>query len=380
MIPFNKPPYTGDEEQYVLDSIKGSKLSGDGPYSQKCHAWFEQNLPCRKALLTTSCTHSLELAAMLIGIKSGDEVIMPSYTFVSTANAFVLRGATIVFVDIRPDTQNIDESLIEQAITSRTKAIVPVHYAGVACEMDVIMDIARRHSLFVIEDAAQGMMSTYKGRALGTIGHIGAYSFHETKNYSSGGEGGLLIVNEESLVARSEILREKGTNRSQFFRGMVDKYSWVDIGSSYLLNDLSAAFLWGQLNNANKINNRRLEIFSTYQEGLKGVVDAGLISTPSIPDECNTNGHMFYLRLKDIDQRTRFIDYLKSNGIMAVFHYIPLHDSVAGGNYGRFNGKDQYTSVVSNTLVRLPMFYNLDDLSVKHILSTVRKFFSVEAA
>lgn len=380
MIPFNKPPYTGDEEQYVLDSIKGSKLSGDGPYSQKCHAWFEQNLPCRKALLTTSCTHSLELAAMLIGIKSGDEVIMPSYTFVSTANAFVLRGATIVFVDIRPDTQNIDESLIEQAITSRTKAIVPVHYAGVACEMDVIMDIARRHSLFVIEDAAQGMMSTYKGRALGTIGHIGAYSFHETKNYSSGGEGGLLIVNEESLVARSEILREKGTNRSQFFRGMVDKYSWVDIGSSYLLNDLSAAFLWGQLNNANKINNRRLEIFSTYQEGLKGVVDARLISTPSIPDECNTNGHMFYLRLKDIDQRTRFIDYLKSNGIMAVFHYIPLHDSVAGGNYGRFNGKDQYTSVVSNTLVRLPMFYNLDDLSVKHILSTVRKFFSVEAA
>lgn len=376
MIFFNKPPHVGDEELYVLDSIKGSKISGDGPYSQKCHSWFEQNLPCKKALLTTSCTHSLELAAMLVGIEAGDEVIMPSYTFVSTANAFVLRGAQIVFVDIRPDTHNIDERLIEQAITAKTKAIVPVHYAGVACEMDEIMAIADKYNLYVVEDAAQGMMSTYKGRSLGTIGHIGAYSFHETKNYSSGGEGGLLIVNDEDLIGRSEILREKGTNRSQFFRGMVDKYSWVDIGSSYLLNDLSAAFLWGQLENACKINKRRLEIFNAYQEGFADLINAGVVRAPTVPPESRANGHMYYLRLNSLDQRTRFIDYLKSQGVMAVFHYIPLHDSIAGKKYGRFYGEDRFTSTVSNTLVRLPIFYNLDDDSVRHIISTVVSFFS----
>lgn len=379
MIPFNQPPLTGCEEKHVVDSIQATKMSGDGPYSQKCHIWFEQNLPCKKALLTTSCTHSLELAAILIGIEAGDEVIMPSYTFVSTANAFVLRGARIVFVDIRPDTQNIDERLIEQAITAKTKAIVPVHYAGVACEMDEIMAIAHKYNLYVVEDAAQGMMSTYKGRALGTIGHIGAYSFHETKNYSSGGEGGLLIVNDEALIERSEIIREKGTNRSQFFRGMVDKYSWVDIGSSYLLNDLSAAFLWGQLEKATEIKQRRLEIFNAYQEGFAGIINAGLVSEPKVPPDCCVNGHMYYLRLNSLDQRSRFIDYLKAEGVMSVFHYIPLHSSIAGKQYGRFDGEDRFTTNVSNTLVRLPIFYNMDESSVRHVVATVLSFFHVES-
>lgn len=377
-IPFNLPPVTGEEEKYVLESIHNSKMSGDGPFTQKCHQWFEQNLPCNKALLTTSCTHSLELAAMLIDIQPGDEVIMPSYTFVSTANAFVLRGARIVFVDIRPDTLNIDEKLIESAITPNTKAIVPVHYAGVACEMDTINAIAQKHGLFVIEDAAQGMMATYKGRALGTLGHIGAYSFHETKNYSSGGEGGLLIINDKQFLNRSEVLREKGTNRSQFFRGDVDKYSWVDIGSSYLLNDLSAAYLWGQLCHAEGINTRRKTIFNFYMAAFKNLFDNGDVSGPVVPDDCVGNGHMFYLRTKNLDQRTRLISYLGSKGILAVFHYVPLHASVAGNKYGRFHNEDRHTSSVSDTLVRLPVFYNLQDNHMEYIAFCVIEFYGNE--
>ncbi|MDX4036794.1 dTDP-4-amino-4,6-dideoxygalactose transaminase [Aliarcobacter skirrowii] len=303
MIPFNKPPYTGNEEKYVLESMKSSKISGDGEFTKKCHKWFEEKLECKKALLTTSCTHALEMAAILLDIKDGDEVIMPSYTFVSTANAFVLRGAKIVFVDIRPDTMNIDETKIEEAITSKTKVIVPVHYAGVACEMNTIMDIAKRYNLFVVEDAAQGMMSKYKGKALGTIGHLGAFSFHETKNYTSAGEGGLLIINDEKFVQRAEIIREKGTNRSLFFRGMVDKYSWVDIGSSYLMNDMSAAYLWGNLEKADEINKNRLDTWQKYYDGLKELENRGFIELPKIPDGCVQNAHMFYIKVKDLEDK-----------------------------------------------------------------------------
>ena len=313
MTPFNKPPYTGNEDQYVIAAMRSSKISGDGEFSRRCQAWFEAKLSCAKALLTPSCTHALEMAALLIDIQPGDEVIMPSYTFVSTANAFVLRGAKIVFVDIRPDTMNIDERLIEAAITTKTKAIVPVHYAGVACEMDTIMDIANRHQLFVIEDAAQGMMSTYKGRALGSIGHMGAYSFHETKNYTSGGEGGLLIINDERFVSRAEIIREKGTNRSQFFRGMVDKYSWVDVGSSYLPCDIQAAFLWGQLEKAEEINQNRLHTWSIYHEGLQSLAATEAITLPSLPVGCIQNAHMFYLKVRDLEERTNLLAHLKNN-------------------------------------------------------------------
>ncbi|MCP5162587.1 MAG: dTDP-4-amino-4,6-dideoxygalactose transaminase [Hahellaceae bacterium] len=378
MIPFNKPPVTGAEEAFVIDSIRQPKMSGDGPYSKRCHQWFEESLQCHKALLTPSCTHALELAAMLINIGEGDEVIMPSFTFVSTANAFVLRGAKIVFVDIRPDTQNIDETKIEQAITKKTKAIVAVHYAGVACEMNKIMAIAQQYNLFVIEDAAQGMMSTYQGKALGTIGHIGAYSFHETKNYTSGGEGGLLIVNAAELAERAEILREKGTNRSQFFRGMVDKYSWVDIGSSNLLNDLSAAFLWGQLQKANEINSRRLEIFQTYMEAFLPLKKEKDIQLPTIPDNCKNNGHMFYLKCTSLEQRTDFISFMQAKGILAVFHYIPLHTSVAGKRFGTFVGDDKHTSPTSDTLVRLPLFFNLSDKDIQYIISSTLTFFGYE--
>ncbi|OHD96866.1 MAG: dTDP-4-amino-4,6-dideoxygalactose transaminase, partial [Sulfurimonas sp. RIFCSPHIGHO2_12_FULL_36_9] len=335
MIPFNKPPLTGNEEQYVLESMRSAKISGDGEFTKRCHKWFEEKLLCKKALLTTSCTHALEMAAILIDIKEGDEVIMPSYTFVSTANAFVLRGAKIVFVDIRQDTLNIDETKIEQAITQKTKAIVPVHYAGVACEMDTIMDIASRHNLFVVEDAAQGMMSTYKGKALGTIGHFGTYSFHETKNYTSAGEGGLLIINDEKFVQRAEIIREKGTNRSLFFRGMVDKYSWVDIGSSYLPNDMSAAYLWGGLERADEINDDRLGSWQKYHDRLQELEKEGLIELPTIPDGCVQNAHMFYLKVKDLDERTALLYKFKKEHIWAVFHYVPLHSAPAGLKYGR---------------------------------------------
>lgn len=374
MIPFNKPPYTGNEERYVLESMKSSKISGDGEFTKKCHKWFEDRFNCKKVLLTPSCTHALEMAAILLEIKEGDEIIMPSFTFVSTADAFVLRGAKIVFVDIRPDTMNIDETKIEQAITPKTKAIVPVHYAGVACEMDTIMDIASRHNLFVVEDAAQGMMSSYKGKALGTIGHLGAYSFHETKNYTSAGEGGLLLINDERFIQRAEIIREKGTNRSLFFRGMVDKYSWVDLGSSYLLNDVSAAYLWGNLEKADEINQNRLNTWKKYYIGLKELEERGFIELPKIPDECRQNAHMFYLKVKDLDERTKLLKYLKQNDILAVFHYIPLHSAPAGLKFGKFEGVDNFTTKESERLIRLPMYYGLNDNDLSKIIECIKYF------
>lgn len=375
MITFNTPPYTGNEDQYVLQAMRSDKMSGDGPFTKKCHTWFEENLLCKKALLTPSCTAALEMAAILVDIQPGDEVIMPSYTFVSTANAFVLRGAKIVFVDIRPDTMNIDESKIEAAITKKTKAIVPVHYAGVGCEMDTIMDIAHRYNLYVIEDAAQGMMSTYKGKALGTIGHLGSYSFHETKNYTSGGEGGLLIINDDQFKERAEIIREKGTNRSQFFRGMVDKYSWVDIGSSYLPSDIQAAYLWAQLEKAEEINKNRIASWAYYYEQLKPLQVAGKIQLPTVPDDCVHNAHMFYIKVHDIEVRTQLIDHLKNNDVMAVFHYIPLHSSFAGKNLGTFHGEDKFTTIESERLVRLPMWYGLSSKQLSYIVQKIRSFF-----
>ena len=378
MIPFNKPPYTGNEERYVTESMKSSKISGDGEFTKKCHKWFEEKLECKKALLTTSCTHALEMAAILLDIKEGDEVIMPSYTFVSTANAFVLRGAKIVFVDIRPDTMNIDETKIEEAITSKTKVIVPVHYAGVACEMDTIMDIAKRYNLFVVEDAAQGMMSRYKGKALGTIGHLGAFSFHETKNYTSAGEGGLLIINDEKFVQRAEIIREKGTNRSLFFRGMVDKYSWVDIGSSYLMNDVSAAYLWGNLEKADEINQNRLNSWQKYYDGLKELENRGFIELPKIPDGCVQNAHMFYIKVKDLEERTALLDYLKKNDINAVFHYVPLHSAPAGEKFGRFDGVDNFTTKESERLIRLPMYYNMLSSDINNVIRNIHIFFGLK--
>ena len=374
MIPFNKPPYTGNEEKYVIESMKSSKISGDGKFTKRCEFWFEEKLQCKKVLLTTSCTHALEMAAILLDIKEGDEVIMPSYTFVSTANAFVLRGAKIVFVDIRPDTMNIDETKIEEAITSKTKVIVPVHYAGVGCEMDTIMDIAKKYNLFVVEDAAQGMMSTYKGKALGTIGHLGAFSFHETKNYTSAGEGGLLIINDEKFVQRAEIIREKGTNRSLFFRGMVDKYSWVDIGSSYLMNDVSAAYLWGNLEKADEINQNRLNSWQKYYDGLKELENRGFIELPKIPDGCVQNAHMFYIKVKDLEERTALLDYLKENGINAVFHYVPLHSAPAGVKFGRFDGVDNFTTKESEKLIRLPMYYGIQDDDINIFLKNIEYY------
>ncbi|MBD3843112.1 MAG: dTDP-4-amino-4,6-dideoxygalactose transaminase [Campylobacterales bacterium] len=376
MIPFNKPPFTGNEEKYVIESMRSNKISGDGQFTKKCHQWFEERLQCKKALLTTSCTHALEMAAILLDIQEGDEVIMPSYTFVSTANAFVLRGAKIVFVDIRPDTMNIDETKIEQAITNKTRVIVPVHYAGVGCEMDIIMDIASRHNLFVVEDAAQGMMSSYKGRALGTIGHLGALSFHETKNYTSAGEGGLLIVNDEKFCQRAEIIREKGTNRSLFFRGMVDKYSWVDVGSSYLMNDVSAAYLWGNLEKADAINENRLMTWQKYYDGLKELEVKGLIELPTIPKDCVQNAHMFYLKVKNLDERTKLLEYLKQHEIWAVFHYVPLHSAPAGVKFGRFDGEDRFTTSESERLIRLPMYFGMSDEENKKVVDAIKGFFN----
>lgn len=374
MIAFNKPPLTGNEKQYVLESIHSSKISGDGQFTKKCHHWFEDRLKCKKALLTTSCTHALEMAAILLDIKEGDEVIMPSYTFVSTANAFVLRGAKIVFVDIRPDTMNIDETKIENAITNKTKAIVPVHYAGVGCEMDTIMELADKYDLFVVEDAAQGMMSTYKGKALGTIGHLGTFSFHETKNYTSGGEGGLLIINDDRFTARAEVIREKGTNRSLFFRGMVDKYSWIDIGSSYLMNDISAAYLWGQLEKANEINENRLKSWKTYFNGLKELEERKYITLPIIPNDCTSNAHMFYIKVKDLEIRSRLIEYLKQHNILSVFHYVPLHSSPAGLKFGYLNGDDTFTTIESERLIRLPIYYKIANKDILYTIEIVKNF------
>jgi len=377
VIPFNIPPFTGNEERYVLESMRSPKISGDGSFTKLCHKWFEEHLPCKKALLATSCTHALEMSAILCNIQDGDEVIMPSYTFVSTANAFVLRGARVVFVDIRSDTMNIDENLIEQAITPKTKAIAVVHYAGVACEMDKIMEIAQRYGLYVIEDSAQGMMSTYETKQLGTIGHIGAYSFHETKNYTSAGEGGLLIINDERFIERAEIIREKGTNRSQFFRGMVDKYSWVDIGSSYLPNDVSAAYLWGQLQSVDEINEGRLASWRGYLERLGALAKSGFIELPTIPKECKHNAHMFYIKTKDLDERTALLEEFKKDKIWAVFHYVPLHSAPAGLKYGRFHGEDRYTTKESERLIRLPLYFGLKQEFIDIVCKKIYDFYGV---
>jgi len=371
MIHFNKPPHTGNEEQYLLAAINSPQLSGDGEFGRRCQRWFEDRLSCRKALLTPSCTHALEMAAILIGITPGDEVIMPSFTFVSTANAFALRGARIVFVDIRPDTMNMDEARIEAAITPQTRAIVPVHYAGVGCEMDSIMTLAEKYGLFVIEDAAQGMMSRYQSRPLGTIGHLGTYSFHETKNYTSGGEGGLLLINDSRFVERAEIIREKGTNRSQFFRGMVDKYSWVDIGSSYLPSELQAAYLWGQLEMAEEILADRLKSWELYRERLVPLAEAGVIELPVIPKSCRHNGHMFYLKVRDLKERTALLERFRARDIWAVFHYVPLHSAVAGLKYGRFSGRDIFTTKESERLIRLPMYYGITEEEIAQVCEVV---------
>lgn len=374
MISFNVPPYVGREKEYVNAAIDSHKICGDGSFTKKCNEWIENKTGTTKALLTTSCTHATEMAAILADIQPGDEVIMPSYTFVSTADAFVLRGAKVVFIDIRPDTMNIDENLIESAITKKTRAIVPVHYAGVSCEMDTIMDIARRHNLCVIEDAAQGIMSTYKGKALGSIGDFGCFSFHETKNYSMG-EGGAILVKNADLAEKAEIVREKGTNRAKFFRGQIDKYTWVEAGSSYLPSELNAAYLYAQLEEADKVFDARMHVWQSYYEQLRSLEASGKIDLPYIPENCEHNAHMFYLKCKDLEERTQFISFMKDNDVNCVFHYIPLHSAPAGRRYGRFYGEDNYTTSESERLVRLPLYYGLKDEEVEYICKKVEEFY-----
>lgn len=374
MIPFNVPPCTGFEGKYIEKAIASHKICGDGEFTKKCSVWIENKFCAEKVLLTTSGSTALDMAALLCEIKPGDEVILPSFTFSSTANAFVLCGATLVFVDIRPDTMNIDEKKIEAAITEKTKVIVPVHYAGVACEMDIIMNIACKYGLKVVEDAAQGVMSTYKGKALGTIGDFGCFSFHETKNYSMG-EGGALIINNSKYIEKAEILREKGTNRSKFWRGQVDKYTWVDFGDSYLPSELNAAYLWAQLEKADEINENRLSTWNMYYEQLKPLAESGKIEVPYIPAECVHNAHMFYIKLKNLEQRTAFISYMKDCDILCTFHYVPLHSAPAGLKYGRFDGSDEFTTKESDKLVRLPMFYNMSKESTQYVINSIYKFF-----
>ena len=375
MINFNVPPYAEKAMGYIQECVKNQKICGDGPYTKKCSEWIERKTGTAKCLLTTSCTHATELAALLLpDIGPGDEVIMPAYTFVSTADAFVLRGAVPVFVDIRPDTMNMDEKLIEEAVTERTKAIVPVHYAGVACEMDTIMDIAARHRLAVVEDAAQGIMATYKGKALGTIGDFGCFSFHETKNYSMG-EGGALLIRDGRNVEEAEIIREKGTNRSKYYRGQIDKYTWINYGSSYPPSDMNAAYLYAQLEIAEEINDARLAIWERYCDNLQPLAQAGRIELPVVPEGCVHNGHMFYIKTKDIEERTALIDYLKKNEIHAVFHYVPLHTAPAGLKFGRFHGEDRYTTKESERLLRLPMYYGLELEQVDYICGKLREFY-----
>ncbi|GIP47418.1 dTDP-4-amino-4,6-dideoxygalactose transaminase [Paenibacillus sp. J53TS2] len=374
MIPFNVPAVTGNEMEYIVDAIKESKLSGDGKYTKLCSQWLEDYFNTPKALLTTSCTHALEMAAILADIQPGDEVIMPSYTFVSTANAFVLRGAKVVFIDIRPDTMNLDETLIKSAITSRTKAIVPVHYAGVTCDMDSIMEIANQYNLVVIEDAAQAMMSQYKGRYAGTIGHIGCFSFHETKNYNCG-EGGAILLNDARFIERAEIIREKGTNRSRFFRGQIDRYSWVDLGSSYLPSELNTAFLYGQFQQAQNIYVNRFKSWNQYYEELKPLAEKGLIELPVIPRNCEHNAHMFYIKTRDLSERSKLLEYLKDHGILAVFHYVPLHSSEAGRVFSRFLGEDVHTTRESERLTRLPMFYGLKAEEISRVTGHLFSFY-----
>ncbi len=374
MISFNVPPYIGKEQDYIMEAIRAHKICGDGAFTKKCNKWIEDKTGVSKALLTTACSTALDMSAMLTEVGSGDEVILPSFTFVSTANSFVLRGAKLVFVDIRPDTQNIDEKLIEDAITDRTKVIVPVHYAGVGCEMDTIMDIAKRHGLLVVEDAAQGVMSTYKGRALGSIGDYGCYSFHETKNYSMG-EGGALLIKDEDKVDRAEVIREKGTDRSKFLKGVVDKYTWVDMGSSFLPSEMNAAYLLAQLEEADMINDNRKASWNAYYEMLAPLAEEGRIELPVIPEECEHNAHMFYIKVKDIEERSALASFLKENGILAVFHYVPLHSSPAGKKFGSFHGEDRYTTNTFERLLRLPMYYGLKPEEVEYVADKVKEFY-----
>lgn len=374
-IPFNKPCITGNEEAFLHEVIQNKKFSGDGEFNNKCSKWLEEYLNCTKAFLTPSCTHALEMSAILANIQKDDEVIMPSYTFPSTANAFALRGAKIVFIDIRPDTQNIDENLIEPAITSKTKAIVVVHYAGVSCEMDKIMSIANRNNLIVIEDAAQAIMSTYKNKFLGTFGHFGCFSFHETKNFNCG-EGGALIINDERFVNQAEILREKGTNRTKFFRGEINKYTWVDIGSSYLLSELNAAFLYAQFQSYEEIYNDRINSWNLYFNGLKELEESGKIQLPFVPGYCKQNGHMFYIKTRSLEERTNLINFLKTNNVMSVFHFIPLHSSEAGIKFGRLFGSDNFSTSTSEQLLRLPMYYKLSRNKIHYIVELIKEFYN----
>lgn len=374
MITFNIAPFVGTEFGYMKEAIESHKICGDGQFTKRCDAWMEERFNANKVLLTTSGSSALDMAALLCGLNLGDEVILPSFTFSSTANSFVLAGATLVFVDIRSDTMNIDETKIEAAITDKTKVICPVHYAGVACEMDTIMDIAKRHNLIVVEDAAQGVMSTYKGKALGTIGDFGCFSFHETKNYSMG-EGGAILINNPAYIERAEILREKGTNRAQFFRGQVAKYNWVDFGDSFLPSELNAAYLWAQLEVADKINDNRLATWNAYYEAFKPLEDKGIVTLPTIPEGCMHNAHMFYLKTKNLEIRQEYIQFMKKNDILCVFHYVPLHSAPAGLKYGRFVGEDEHTTSDSDRLVRLPMYYNIDKDDLKKVIDKTLEFF-----
>ena len=374
MIKFNVPPVTGKELGFLEEAIKSEKICGDGQFTQKCNKWLEERFVAKKVMLTTSGSSALDMAAFLCDIKPGDEVILPSFTFSSTANAFVLAGAKLVFVDIRPDTMNIDETKIEAAITDKTKVICPVHYAGVACEMDAIMRIAEKHNLMVVEDAAQGVMSTYKGKALGTIGDFGCFSFHETKNYSMG-EGGALLINDLEYIEQAEILREKGTNRSKFFRGQVAKYNWVDFGDSYLPSELNAAYLWAQLEDADAIYENRMFSWNQYYDSLKILEEEKQIELPVVPPECKHNAHMFYLKCKSLEERTAYIDFMKKNGVICSFHYVPLHSAPAGLKFGRFNGIDEYTTKESEKLVRLPLYYNLTKQDRDFVINKTLEFF-----
>lgn len=379
-IAFNVPPYVGKELDYVRQAVEvNHKISGDGPFTGLCHKWIQEHCDTQKALLTTSGTTALEMAALLCDIKPGDEVILPSFTFSTTATAFVLVGAKLVFVDVRPDTMTIDEKKIERAITEKTRVIVAVHYAGVSCEMDTIMRIAHEHNLLVVEDAAQGVMSSYKGKPLGSIGDFGCFSFHETKNYSMG-EGGALLIKNSKYNDRAEIIREKGTNRQRFLRGQVDKYTWEEYGSSYLPSDMNAAYLWAELEEADLINDNRLKTWDTYYQALLPLASGGKLELPVIPDGCRHNAHMFYVKLRDLEERTSFISYLKDRGITSVFHYIPLHSSPAGMRFGHFDGDDQYTTSESNRLARLPLYFNLEKKDLDYIISSIYSFFDSSAA
>ena len=374
MIHFNVPPFTGKELDYMKEAIENHKICGDGPFTKKCDEWMENRFKAKKVMLTTSGSSALDMAAMLCGIEPGDEVILPSFTFSSTANAFVLAGAKLVFVDIRPDTMNIDENKIEEAITSKTKVLCVVHYAGIACEMDKIMEIARKYNLKVVEDAAQAVMSTYKGKALGTIGDFGCFSFHETKNYSMG-EGGAIIINNDNFIEKAEILREKGTNRAQFFRGQVAKYNWVDFGDSYLASDLNAAYLWAQLEMADEINQNRIDTWNEYQKAFKELEEKNIVELPTVPKGCVHNAHMFYIKCKDLETRQNYINYMRKNDILCVFHYVPLHSAPAGVKFGHFNGIDEHTTADSDRLVRLPMYYNISKSDLNKVIDKTLEFF-----